>query len=114
MATNTIDQLNHHNDPEPDIDCQANVHVHINNAQVTTENIVQIASGMIEPIQKNPKDKSSGDPIPLSKTLTNKPSNAIKKKKTNQPFGRDVRFFIILLDFLVCNSYTDNVVLRIH
>jgi hypothetical protein len=80
---------------------------------VTAENIVQNPSGMIEPIQKNLKGKSSGDLIPLSRTLT-KPSNAIKKKKTNQPFGRGVRFFIILLDFLVCNSYTDHVVLSIH
>jgi hypothetical protein len=69
---------------------------------VTARNIVQNASGMNEPIQKNLKGESSGDLITLSKTLT-KPLNATKKKKTNQPFGRDVRFFIINLDFLVCN-----------
>ncbi len=43
-------------DPEPDIDCQANAHAHNNNAQVMAENIVQNASGMVEPIQKNLKD----------------------------------------------------------
>jgi hypothetical protein len=58
---------------------------------VTAGNIVQNASGLNEPIQKNLKDKSSEDLMPLSKTLT-KPLNATKKKKTNQPFGRDERF----------------------
>jgi hypothetical protein len=93
-------------DPEPDVDRRADAHTRNNNAQVMAENIVQNASRMIEPIQKNLKDESSGDLISLLKTLT---SNATKKN-TNQPFGRDVRFFIILLDFLVCNSCTDHIV----
>jgi hypothetical protein len=86
-------------DPEPDVDHQADAHARNKNAQVTAENIVQNASGIIEPIQKNLKDESSGNLILLSKTLT-KPSNATKKRKTNQPFGRDVRFlsyFLIIL-----------------
>jgi hypothetical protein len=77
--------------PQPDVKHQADAHTCNNNAQLTAGNIVQSALRMNEPTWKNlnKEKESSEDLISLSKTQQRPSSN--HKKKTNQPFGRDVR-----------------------
>ncbi len=56
--------------PQPDVEHRADAHTSNNNAQLTTGNIVQSASRMIEPTWKNlnKEKESSRDLISLSKT----------------------------------------------